>query len=80
MCTNDGTNPESHLVYSDPAKGYIKGSSEYIQKQIQSKGKSGPVPSPNVGVGNNTAALLELGKILGGLGTGETTKCMEQLG
>lgn len=52
-------------MYSDPAKGYIKASSEYIQQQYKTGSKVGPQPSPNVGVGDNNAALLELGKILG---------------
>jgi hypothetical protein len=65
VCTNDGQIPDSHLVYSDPAKGYIKASAEYIQAQFKSDGKTGPQPSPNVGTGDNTAALLLLGQILG---------------
>jgi hypothetical protein len=40
-------------------------SAKYVQQQFQSGGKSGPQPSPNVGTGNNNAALLELGKVLG---------------
>jgi hypothetical protein len=65
VCTNDGTIPDSHLVYSDPAKGYIEASAKYIQAQFKADGKVGPSPSPNVGVGDNTAALLQLGQILG---------------
>jgi hypothetical protein len=47
----------------------MKESAEYIMQQVIQNGKVGPAPSPNGGVmdkGNNTAALLELGKILGG--------------
>jgi hypothetical protein len=74
VCTNDGTIPDSHLVYSDPAKGYIKASAEYIQAQFKADGKAGPQPSPNVGVGDNTAALLQLGQILGS-GASGTAGC-----
>ncbi|KAF2399443.1 cutinase-domain-containing protein [Trichodelitschia bisporula] len=65
VCTNDGTDSASHLVYSDPAKGYIAASAAYIQKQFTSNGKAGASPSPNVGTGDNTQALLELGEVLG---------------
>jgi len=75
VCTNDGTLVESHLVYSDPAKGYITGSAEYIKKQLETKGKAGQKLSPNVGVGNNSAALAKLGEALGGLGAGALPKC-----
>jgi hypothetical protein len=40
-------------------------SAQYIQKQLQSGGKAGPQASPNVGTGDNLAALLELGQVLG---------------
>jgi len=70
VCTNDGTIPDSHLVYSDPAKGYIEASAKYIEAQFKSGGKAGPQPSPNVGTGDNTAALLALGQILGSPATG----------
>jgi hypothetical protein len=56
------------LIYSDSKFGYIKDSAEYIKKQFETKGKVGPSPSPNGGVkdvGDNSAALMELGKILG---------------
>jgi hypothetical protein len=66
VCTNDGTKPEAHLVYSDPSKPYISDSAKYIEQQFKTNGKAGPQPSPNVGTGDNTAALLELGQILGG--------------
>jgi hypothetical protein len=66
VCTNDGIKPDAHLVYSDPAKPYISDSAKYIEQQFKTNGKAGPQPSPNVGVGDNTAALQELGQILGG--------------
>jgi hypothetical protein len=66
VCTNDGKLPEAHLVYSDPAKPYITDSAKYIEQQFKTNGKAGAQPSPNVGTGDNTAALLELGQILGG--------------
>jgi hypothetical protein len=66
VCTNDGTKPDAHLVYSDPAKQYISDSAKYIEQQFKTNGKAGPQPSPNVGEGDNTAALQELGQILGG--------------
>lgn len=68
VCTNSGTDPGEHLIYSDERFGYIKDSAAYIKKQFETKGKAGPSPSPNGGVkdvGNNSAALLELGKLLG---------------
>ena len=65
VCTNDGTNIEAHLTYVNADKGYISSTSEYIQKQFQTDGKAGPSPSPNVGVGDNTAALAALGEVLG---------------
>jgi hypothetical protein len=52
-------------VYADPAKGYMDASAKYVQQQFQSGGKAGPRPSPNVGKGNNLAALLQLGQVLG---------------
>jgi len=69
VCTNSGMQVGNHLVYSDPTKGYIKASAEYILEQFKTDGKAGPRPSPNGGEkdkGNNTAALLQLGEILGG--------------
>ncbi|KAF2420536.1 alpha/beta-hydrolase [Tothia fuscella] len=66
VCTNDGAKIEAHLVYSDPAKNYMTDSAVYIKKQFDSNGKAGAEPSPNVGTGDNTAALLELGQLLGG--------------
>jgi hypothetical protein len=41
-------------------------SATYIKQQFDSNGKAGPQPSPNVGVGDNSAALAALGEILGG--------------
>jgi hypothetical protein len=69
VCTNSGMDPGEHLIYSDDKFGYMADSAQYIKKQFETKGKAGPSPSPHGGVqdkGNNTAALLELGKILGG--------------
>lgn len=69
VCTNSGMDPGEHLIYSDPKFGYMADSAAYIKKQFEQKGKAGPAPSPNGGVqdkGNNSAALLELGKMLGG--------------
>jgi len=69
VCTNSGKEIGDHLVYSDERKGYIKGSTEYILEQLKTDGKFGPQLSPNGGEkdkGNNTAALLELGELLGG--------------
>jgi len=69
VCTNSGTVVGDHLVYSAPEKGYIKSSAEYILQQFKSDGKSGPQLSPWGGEkdkGNNSAALKELGEILGG--------------
>jgi hypothetical protein len=66
VCTNDGTDPEAHLVYSDPKKGYMTDSAGYIKKQFDTNGKAGAQPSPNVGVGDNSEALQKLGEILGG--------------
>jgi hypothetical protein len=76
VCTNDGDSVDSHLIYSEPSKGYITGSAEYIKKQLETNGKAGPVLSPNVGVGDNSAALAKVGEALGaGLGAGELPKC-----
>jgi pimeloyl-ACP methyl ester carboxylesterase len=69
VCTNSGTDPGAHLQYSDTKLKYMTDSAAYIKKQFESKGKAGPALSPNGGVqdkGNNSAALLELGKMLGG--------------
>lgn len=41
-------------------------SAAYIKKQFDTNGKAGAQPSPNVGVGDNSVALAELGQILGG--------------
>jgi len=69
VCTNSGADPAAHLAYTDKKLRYMEDSAAYIKKQFESKGKAGPAPSPNGGLqdkGNNTAALLELGKMLGG--------------
>jgi Cutinase len=71
VCTNSGTVVGDHLAYSDPDKDYIKTSAEYIVQQFKADGKVGPQPSQWGGVqdkGNNTVALLELGKLLGAAG------------
>jgi len=68
VCTNSGKQIGDHLVYSDPKKGYIKGSTEYILEQLKTDGKVGAQLSPNGGEndkGDNTAALLQLGELLG---------------
>jgi len=68
VCTNSGKLPDEHLVYGDDKYPYMKDSALYIQKQFETKGKAGPQPSPYGGPqdkGNNTQALLELGKMLG---------------
>jgi hypothetical protein len=69
VCTNSGSVIGDHLTYSEDKLGYIKGSAEYIIQQFKTDGKVGPQASPNGGdqdKGNNTAALIELGKLLGG--------------
>jgi hypothetical protein len=69
VCTNSGKEVNDHLVYYEDKFDYMKESAEYIKKQFETKGKAGPSPSPNGGEndkGDNTQALLDLGKQLGG--------------
>jgi cutinase len=69
VCTNSGKEVNDHLVYYETKFDYMSSSAEYIKKQFETKGKAGASPSPNGGEndkGDNTAALLELGKQLGG--------------
>jgi len=68
VCTNSGTVVGDHLVYMEPARGHIKSSAEYIIQAFKTDGKQGPQPSPWGGEkdkGDNSAALRELGKLLG---------------
>jgi hypothetical protein len=66
VCTNSGTKPDEHLEYVDSK--YMQPSAEYIATQLKTGGKAGAAPSPNGGVkdkGDNSAALKQLGEMLG---------------
>jgi hypothetical protein len=68
VCTNSGVDIDQHLGYLEPTKDYMSSSAAYIKKQLETKGKAGPSPSPNGGVedkGDNSEALKKLGKELG---------------
>jgi hypothetical protein len=68
VCTNSGVDTEQHLAYLEPTKDYMSSSAAYIKKQLDTKGKAGPSPSPNGGVkdkGDNSEALKKLGRELG---------------
>jgi cutinase len=72
VCTNSGTTTDDHLVYHMAEKNYMTSSASYIKKQLDTKGKAGPDPSPNGGVkdkGDNSEALKKLGKELGATDT-----------
>jgi hypothetical protein len=69
VCTNDGTTIDAHLSYSNTGTTFISDSATYIQQQFQSNGTAGPSPGTPPGTGNNSAALLSLGALLGATAT-----------
>lgn len=68
VCNNNGTVVDAHLSYSNPNTTYISDGANYIAKEFQSGGTSGPVPAvpgPGDQTPENIQALSSLGAILG---------------